>query len=393
MSSDISIGAELSVPRATLSALSASLIGIGLARFAYTPLIPALIAEHWFTPSATAYLGAANLAGYLAGALLARPLAARHSPVAALRSTMALAALAFFACAVPLSFLWYFAWRFAAGFAGGVLMVLAAPTVLPHVAPKRRGLVGGAIFTGVGLGIALSGTLVPLLLRLGLAATWCDLGALAAALTALAWTGWPHQAALGRRSTVALPRNPLLTALYAEYALAAVGLVPHMVFLVDFVARGLGEGVATGSRYWVVFGLGALAGPTLAGHVADRIGFSRGLRLGFALQAACVALVTVTSGPAALLVSSAVIGGFVPGIVALVLGRAHELVGGDAAAQQRAWRFATIAFAIGQAVAAYGFSYLYAGGSSYALLFALGAGALVLALLIDLAAPAFARRR
>ena len=46
--------------------------------------------------------------------------------------------------------------------------VLAAPTVLPHIPPSRRGLVGGVIFMGVGAGIAASGTLVPLLLRQGL---------------------------------------------------------------------------------------------------------------------------------------------------------------------------------------------------------------------------------
>ena len=45
-----------------------SLVGIGLARFAYTPLIPALISAGWFSPSQAAYLGAANFAGYLAGA-------------------------------------------------------------------------------------------------------------------------------------------------------------------------------------------------------------------------------------------------------------------------------------------------------------------------------------
>ena len=63
--------------RATMSGFSASLVGIGLARFAYTPLLPAIVGAHWFAPSTAAYLGAANLAGYLAGAVLARPLAAR----------------------------------------------------------------------------------------------------------------------------------------------------------------------------------------------------------------------------------------------------------------------------------------------------------------------------
>ena len=61
---------EIANWRPVLAGLCANLVGVGLARFAYTPLIPALIAAHWFSPSATVYLGAANLAGYLGGALL-----------------------------------------------------------------------------------------------------------------------------------------------------------------------------------------------------------------------------------------------------------------------------------------------------------------------------------
>ena len=54
--------------RGTLSGACATLVGIGLARFAYTPLLPAIIDAHWFSPSSSTYLGAANLMGYLAGA-------------------------------------------------------------------------------------------------------------------------------------------------------------------------------------------------------------------------------------------------------------------------------------------------------------------------------------
>ncbi len=137
--------------------LCASLVGLGLARFAYTPLIPALIAAKWFSPAAAVYLGAANLAGYLGGALIARELGSWLGSVATLRAMMVLASLSCFACSVPFSFIWFFGWRFLAGTTGGVIMVLAASTILPHVAPGKRGLVGGVIFAGVGLGIAAEG--------------------------------------------------------------------------------------------------------------------------------------------------------------------------------------------------------------------------------------------
>jgi predicted MFS family arabinose efflux permease len=384
--------------RATVAGLCASLVGIGLARFAYTPLIPALIAARWFEASQVVYLGAANLAGYLAGALLARRMAARAPAAVVLRGMMALATAAFFACSLPLSFLWYFVWRFAAGLAGGALMSLAAPTVLPYVPPSRRGLAGGAIFTGVGLGIAASGTLVPPLLRLGLVETWCGLGLLSLALTVIAWGGWPADAPADVRLVAAVaPRarrvsGASVRALYVEYGLNAVGLVPHMVFLVDFVARGLGQGLPAGAHYWVLFGLGAVVGPVAAGAVADRIGFAAAVRLAYLLQAAAIGAFELSPPPGVLAASSVIVGAFVPGIVPLVLGRTQELVP-DEEGRRMAWSFCTTAFAVGQAAAAYGFSFLFARGDGYDHFFALGAAALALALALDLAVAVIAARR
>jgi predicted MFS family arabinose efflux permease len=378
---------QISAVHATLAGLCAVLVGIGLARFAYTPLIPALIEAQWFTAAQAVYLGAANLAGYLIGALSGRRLAAASTTPFILRAMMLVATASFFASALPISFLWFFLWRLLSGIAGGALMVLAAPSILPHIAPARRGLAGGVIFTGVGLGIAASGTLVPLLLRQGLATTWCALGALALLLTVLAWSGWPGDVAA--RPTHERPRraSSTLLALYAEYGLNAAGQVPHMVFLVVYVALGLERGIEIGAQYWVLFGVGAVLGPMLAGQLADRIGFARALRLAFLIQILGVALAAIPVGSLGLAVSSVVIGAAVPGVVPLVLGRVHELV----PPEQRgpAWSFATTAFALGQAAGAYGLSFLYAQTGNYGLLFMLGAGAIFLALLIDLA---FARR-
>ncbi len=177
-----------------------------------------------------------------------------------------------------------------------------------------------------------------------------------------------------------------MKALYAEYALNAFGLVPHMVFLVDFIARGLGQGIDSGTRYWVLFGLGAMVGPMLAGALADRIGFGPALRLAFGIQAAAVLVPAISTGPAALGASSLIIGAFVPGIVPLVLGRMHELIPAGGSARQAAWSGATTAFALGQATGAYGLSFLFARAGGYDRLFELGAAAIVFALLIDLIA-------
>jgi predicted MFS family arabinose efflux permease len=204
----------------------------------------------------------------------------------------------------------------------------------------------------------------------------------------MAWTGWPN--AKGGRILEAPRHDPwvashaALRALYVEYGLAAVGLVPHMIFLVDFIARGLGQGLAAGARYWVLFGLGAVAGPILAGFAADRLGFRSALRLAFLAQALAIALVVLTDRPLALMASSAIVGACVPGVVPLALGRVHELVE-DEAGRKAAWSRCTAAFALGQAVAAYAFAYLFARtDGAYLTLFAAGAAAVLLALAIDL---------
>src|SRR5947208_9005860 len=92
--------------RATIAALCANLVGIGLARFGYTPLIPALIAAGWFAPSAAVYLGAANLAGYLAGAIGARAIAARTGTPALLRCSRLATRASSLACELPLMTDW-----------------------------------------------------------------------------------------------------------------------------------------------------------------------------------------------------------------------------------------------------------------------------------------------
>jgi len=384
--------------RATLSASCASLVGIGLARFAYTPLLPAIVGAHWFAPSAAAYLGAANLAGYLAGALLGRPLGARVSAPVLLRGLMLLATIAFFACAVPMSLAWFFVWRLLSGISGGALMVLAAPSVLPHISHRRRGVASGVIFAGIGLGIAASGTLVPLLLRHGLSEAWCGLGALSLFLTVVAWAGWPvgNGAPLTAPSARGQHHRPTLRlrALYVEYALNAVGLVPHMLFLVDFVARGLGQGLDSGAQYWVLFDLGAVVGPVLSGHLADRTGFGPALRLAFFIQAVAVLLPALGTGTVGLIVSSIVVGAFTPGIVPLALGRIHELLPHDMAAQKSAWSAATTGFALLQAAGAYGLTFVFTQtDGDYRLLFLIGAAAFVLTLGVDLVAGVSALHR
>ncbi len=367
---------------AAATGLAALLVGVGLARFAYTPLIPALVKAGWLGAPDAAYLGAANLVGYLVGALAARPILRLWPARPVLRASMALAAVAFLACSLRLGFIWFLPWRFLAGVVGAVLMIGAPSTVLSVVAPERRGRYGGLVFTGVGIGIAASGTLVPLMLAWGgLPLAWLALGTTSLLLTILVWRWWPDVGAARRTGSERPgPPNGAVLLVIGIYALAALGVVPHMLFLVDFVARGLGRGIASGAAFWVLFGLGAMVGPLVTGRLADRIGFQLAIRVCLLIELLGILVLRIDHHTATLVVSALVVGAMTPGFPPLILGRLQAVRG--RLEPSAVWGLATIAFAIAQAIGAYGLSFLYARTADYDLLFdlALLAGMLGMAL-------------
>ncbi|HTH98682.1 MAG TPA: YbfB/YjiJ family MFS transporter [Stellaceae bacterium] len=378
--------------------LSASFIGIGLARFAYTPLIPSLIRAHWFSANDVVYLGAANLAGYLLGAIIGRPIAARINNVNTVRLMKVLATLSFFACAFPISVSWFFCWRLASGIAGGTIMVLVAATVLPHVPSHKRGTASGAVFLGLGLGIAASGTIVPLLLSYGLKETWIGLGVISAVLTALGWFSWPPALPpapkAGARIEAGSADGMVKILICTEYALMAIGLVPPMVFLVDFVARGLGAGEHVGAMFWILYGIGAIFGPPAYGFFADRLGPRRALRILLLLQACAVVGLAISGNRLLLGVVIVVIGSFPPGIVPLMLACIRGTYADDTTRQNIVWSQATIVFAAFQALAGYAYSALFAAsGGDHRLLFEIGAGAIAIAFALDLFLLPYPRRK
>jgi len=376
--------------------LCASLVSIGLARFAYTPLLPALIQAHWFSASDAAYLGAANLAGYLIGAMLGRPIANRLSNEHTLRLMMILVTAAFFGCAFPVSLTWFFAWRLISGISGGAIMVLVAATVLPHVPPQRKHLASGAIFLGIGLGIAASGTLVPLFLNMGLCNAWIGLGLVSAVFTVASWFAWPSVTGISMRgkpervesSSVHFGRSIYI--LYTQYALIAIGIVPAVIFLVDFIARGLGAGAHMGSLFWGLYGLGAIVGPPLYGYFADRIGPRLTLSIVLLVEILATLVLYHATDLAVIAVVTFIIGTLPPGIVPLVLALIHELIPHDAHKQNIVWSRSTTVFATFQAIAGYAYSALFAAtNGDHRILFLIGGIALALAFAFE----AFARLR
>lgn len=361
--------------------MMATLAGIGVARFAYTPLIPALVQQHWFDASAAAYLGAANLLGYLLGALGAHRVSERYGARPIMAVAFVAITLSFVLCARPAPFAWFFVWRLVSGVAGAALVVVGPSIALTSVSASRRAVVAPLVFMGIGLGALLSALVTPWLLHVGLSATWLALGALCLTATvigdrAMARLPAPPESASGGQATMSTTARAAVVLVIVAYALDAAGYVPHTVFWVDYLAREVGLGIQAASLQWALFGVGAVMGPFLVGLMVTRLGWHRSLATGFTVKTLAVALPLVTLALPGRCASSLLVGAMVPGIVTLTSGRLAELVGPES--HKRIWGRATAAFAAAQAFAGYGMSGLYAAIDSYRPLFVIGAVVLLL---------------
>lgn len=372
-----------------LTGFLATLSGVGLARFAYTALMPQMVLAGWFTGEQVAYLGAANLLGYLIGALAAAPLAERLGAVRVLVACWMAVALSFAGCSFEQPMPVFFVWRLISGMAGATLMVLGPSVAMSATPIARRAALGPLMFSGIGVGALLSATLVPTLAQQSLGAVWWGLTAVCVAAL---WWGWRNARSLpaplpmavtpGSSQTMAVTAVWTLPVIlvFAAYGSDAFGFVPHTVFWVDYLARELHMGAGYASTQWAFFGLGAVAGPLCASLCATRWGWWRTTTGAYALKAVAIGLPLLWVGFAGHAVSGFIVGALSPGMAAITSGYLMQLIG--PARHKRMWGYATAAFALLQATAGYLMAFIYAQTGSYRSLFVWGCTALALGTLL-----------
>lgn len=380
--------------RLILIGFSCTLSGVGLARFAFTPLIPELILAQWFSVDETLLLGATNLAGYLLGALIAIYAPARWPVITLLRVASLVVVLSFVCCFSPLlmdgrAVEWFALWRFLSGMAGSMLMVLAPALVLSAMPAERKTTASTLIFCGIGAGALLSGTLIPYSLTLGLSTTWLVLGTIAfgSFLLLLFCSGRLSATELlipgknnTERSKVATPIRTVSVAVWLlliAYALDATGFVPHTLFWADYLIRERSFSSAQAGWQWTLFGAGAVSGTILARIIAKQSNWHSALIVAFTTKALAVAVPLLTTQLFWISLSSFWVGAMTPGIVMLVSGRLAELVRTELL--RFFWGLATLLFAVSQAVSAYSLSGLYRAAGTYLSGFAVSTAALVVA--------------
>lgn len=360
-------------------------VGIGLGRFSYTAMVPALISSGELTALEAGRVGTLNIAGFAFGALISVPLRARLKEYPTLVTAILLSVVALLASAAPLGFVWLGFWRCVVGATAGIIMVLSLALIAATAPAARRPVAASFVFAGVGLAILSAGTLVPLLLRLGLPAAWLGLGCCAIGAAAAAIWGWraapAHHAPPTARPTAGpaigapSPWNTPLRLLLLGHFCFSMAIVPHTLYWVDYIARGLGQGIVEGGFHWSLVGIASILGPWVAAWIGLVLGTAWALPVSFLALGIGIAAPILSSATIVLLASSLLFGAQ-PGLSTLMAARTRDLA--DADHMPRLMRAMILCSAIGAVAAGFVLPQIYEATQSHVLIFALGGASMIL---------------
>ena len=261
---------------------------MGIGRFAFTPLLPMMLADGVVDLPGASWLASANYLGYLVGALLCtfQPLIWSRlktlPPVLSttwLRGGLVATCILTLGMALHVPALWPWL-RFAAGVASAFVFVFTSGWCLARLAERNASNLGGLMFTGPGAGIAISGVLASgmVALQWKAAAGWLIFGVLACVLTAITWRTFglklatpapvkTESAALTANTTTIFTSRWHMIWLAIAYGLDGLGYIITATFL-PVIARQAMPGSAWLDLFWPLFGLAVIAGALISTRIS-----------------------------------------------------------------------------------------------------------------------------
>jgi predicted MFS family arabinose efflux permease len=302
-------------------------VSLGLARFSYALLLPAMRADLGWSYLTAGAMNTVNAAGYLAGALLAPRWLARHDARALMLAGMVAAAVLMALHGLARSDAALLALRGLTGLASAATFIggglLAAR--LGSATSARAGLVLGLYYGGTGAGIVASALLVPPLADLPAGAlhgaagwrwAWAALaaaallatGVAAPATRSLAATG----AAAGARSR--FDGRPFGFGL-AAYLMFGLGYIGYMTFVVTLL-REQQLPAAQIVAFYVLLGIGVIASSWLWAGLLQRQRGGVPLALLNGLLALATLLPVLSAQPIVVFASGALFGSVFLSVVA-----------------------------------------------------------------------------
>ena len=339
---------ERSVLYILVGGMLGMVVAMGIGRFAFTPILPLMQRDLAMSNTVAGWLAGLNYLGYLAGAILCSisPRILRSRLLTGSALLLSLVTTLFMGLTV--SAFWWGTMRLAGGWASAVLFIVISAEVGEALTRRGYGHWVGALYAGVGFGIAISGLIVPQLdLIGGWSLSWIGMGVIATVLSVFGLL-------LGRRRELIQPLTinkaghtgslRVVRLLAVAYFFEGLGYIVTATFIVAIIT--ITPGLESFAPYsWVAVGLAAVPSTLFWPYLARRIGSQRALLSAYALQAAGI-LVSIHADTIFEVVFAAIsFGGTFLGIVAMTLAEGYQRMRGEGG---RAAAFLTASFGVGQ---------------------------------------------
>jgi len=369
-----------------MGGLLALAVAMGIGRFVYTPILPAMAAGLGLSTAQAGLIASANFLGYLVGAIAASTPRLPGSRRAWLIGALVMSALTTGVMAAVEAVPAFLAVRFMGGAASAFVMVFASSLVLERLAGAGRPELAAVHFAGVGSGIAVSALLVGILSDADWRLLWLASGAAALVMIPVIASFVPPDAGGARAaaSTTPLSLTRPLLALIVAYGLFGFGYVITATFLVAIV-REAPELRSIEPFVWLAVGLAAAPSVLLWNGIGRRLGVVPAFALACLVEAVGVALSVLATGALGVLLAAVFLGGTFMAITALGLVGARALSTSD---PRQIIALMTAAFGAGQIVGPVLAGLMVDGSGSFTLPTLIAAAALVTAAFLSLVARA-----
>ncbi|MET3494157.1 cbb3-type cytochrome oxidase subunit 3 [Variovorax boronicumulans] len=332
-------------------------VAMGLGRFAFTPMLPIMLGEGKLELAGGGVLASLNYLGYFFGAVSCAAIGIKASSM--VRGGLIATAALLIGMGLFHSFTGWGILRAAAGVMSAWVFVFASGWGMRRLAETNAPMLAGVIYTGPGIGIAMTGLLGGALGRWGSEAGWIGLGLLAVVLIAVIWrvfddgeaatvagaaAGAPVAASAAGGASGAARSDAIW--LVALYGLAGFGYIITATFL-PVIARHALPGSSWPDFFWPLFGAaiipGALIGARAPAHWDNRLL----LAAAYALQALGVLLSVAWPTVVGFAFGSLLLGMPFTAITLFAMREARRLRGNSAAGLIG---YATASYGVGQII-------------------------------------------
>ena len=307
-----------------VAGLFSLVLTLGVARFAYTPLLPVMLKETLLSDALGGWLATINYMGYMLGALIAASISDLQLKDKLYRLGLVVATLSTIGMALAENYLLWSMMRFLAGLSSATGLLIGSGLILNWLLKHGHRPELGIHFGGLGLGIAVSAGVAMLMVdHLNWAQQWevFALVGLILAIPAWFWVPKPDDTLLTTQGNTLVDNPPLkswMRLLFIAYFSAGFGYVITATFLVTIIEQQPNL-QGNGNLVWLITGLAATPACVIWDRIARRINTLKALMLAYGLNILGIVIPVFNSSLPGVMVSGFLFGATFIGIVSLML--------------------------------------------------------------------------